>query len=210
MLKGYILLKHLPICTQLSFESAAILGEYFSLKKETFVDLLGDPGKINRSEILGCLKDIWDKKFREFGREPKDFSDFLMASERTRILSSFGLSSDVIKNNPDAVWNTYLAKGDKKIPVMSFLPYLSDVVLLEGFGGGLYYPELVRKLWHNSYEILPEYTTVNWAVKYGVLSQKEKQTVMEPKPLKERQIQLLVIVKEYVSKHYPDHLELFN
>ena len=140
----------------------------------------------------------------------KDFSDFLMESERTRILAGFSLSSDAVKNNPDSVWDTYLAEGDKKIPAISFLPYLSDVVLLEGFGGGLHYPELVRKFWHNSYEILPDYITVNEAVKYGVLSQTEKQTVMKPKQLKERQIQLLAIVREYVSKHFPDHLELFN
>jgi hypothetical protein len=210
MLKGHILLKHLPICSQLSFESAAIIGEYFSLKKETFVDLLGDPGKIHHSEILSYLRDLWDKKFREFGREPKDFSDLLMESERTRIMTGFGLSSDAIKNNPDSVWDTYLAEGDKKIPALSFLPYLSDVVLLEGFGGGLHYPEVVRKLWHNSYEIVPDDATVSEMVKYGVLNPREKKTVMEPKPLKERQIQLLALVKEYVVKHFPDHLDLFN
>jgi len=75
--KGYILLKQLPICSQLSFESAAIIAEYFSPKKETFVDLLGEPGKIHRPEILTYLKDLWDKKLREFGRNPKDFSELL-------------------------------------------------------------------------------------------------------------------------------------
>lgn len=127
-----------------------------------------------------------------------------------RILSGFGLSREAIKNNPDSVWDTYLAEGDKKIPAMSFLPYLSDSVLLEGFGGGLHYPELVRKLWHNSYEIVPDVAFVTEMVKYGVFSLTETQTVMEPKPLKERQIQLLAIVREYVSKHFPDHLELFS
>ena len=210
MLKGHILLKHLPICSHLSFESAAIIGEYFSPMKETFVDLLGAPGKIHRSEILSYLKDLWDKRFREFGRDPKDFSDLLMEYERTRILTGFGHSMDAIENSSDPVWDAYLAQGDKKIPVMSFLPYLSDIVLLEGFGGGLHYPELVRKLWHNSYEIVPDEATVSKWVKYGVLSPTEKQTVMEPKPLKERQIQLLAIVREYVSKHSPDHLELFS
>jgi hypothetical protein len=210
MLKGHILFKHLPICSQLSFESAAIIGEYFSPRKETFVDLLGEPGKIHRSEILDGLKELWDRKIHEFGRDPKDFSDLLMESERTRILTGFGHSVEAIKNNPDLVWDTYLTEGDKKIPVTSFAPYLSDVVILEGFGGGLNCPELVRKLWHNSYEILPEEANVSWMVKYGALSPREKQTVMEPKPLKERQIQLLAIVREYVSKHFPDHLGLFS
>jgi hypothetical protein len=83
-------------------------------------------------------------------------------------------------------------------------------VLLEGFSGGLHYPELVRKLWHNSYEIVPDDATVNDMVKYCVLSPAERKTVTEPKPLKERQIQLLSIVREYVSKHFPDHLGLFS
>jgi hypothetical protein len=210
MLKGHILLKHLPICSQLSFESATIIGEYFSLRKKDFVDLLGDPGKIHRSEILGYLKNLWDKKMNDFGHDPKDFSDLLMESERARILTSLTISTKNIENNPDSVWDTYLTKGDKKIPVLPFVSYLSDTVLLEGFGGGLYYPDFVRKLWHKSYDILPDNISVNEAVKYGVLSPSEKQIVMEPKPLKERQIQLLFIVKDYVSKYFPDHLELFS
>lgn len=82
MLKGHILLKHLPICSQLLFESAAIIGEYFSPKKDTFVDLLEEPGKIHRPEILSGLKELWDKKLCDFGREPKDFSDLLMESSQ--------------------------------------------------------------------------------------------------------------------------------
>jgi hypothetical protein len=194
----------------LSFESAAIIGEYFSAKRETFVDLLGEPGKIHRSEILSYLRGLWDKKVRQLGREPKDFSDLLMESERTRILNGFGQSSEAIQRNPVSAWDAYLAEGDRKIPVMSFLPYLSDVVLLEGFGGGLHYPDLIRKLWHDSYEIVPDDVTVSGALRYGVLTPTERQMFMEPMPLKERQRQLLAIVREYVSKHFPDHLELFS
>ena len=210
MLKGHILLKHSPICSQLSFESAAIIGEYCSSKKEIFVDFFGDPGKIHRSEILSILKKLWDRKLSEFGRDPKDFYDLLMESERTRILTRFGHLTRAIESSPDSVLDSYLAEGNKKIPVTSFLPYLSDTVLLEGFSGGLHYPELVRKLWHNSYEIVPDDATVNDMVKYCVLSPAERKTVTEPKPLKERQIQLLSIVREYVSKHFPDHLGLFS
>lgn len=208
--KGYILLKHLPICSQLSFESAAIIGEYFCSKSDLFVDLLEEPGKIHRSEILNILKELWDKKLDQFGREPKDFSDLLLESERSRILNGFGVSMEAINSNPASIWDTYLAEGNKKIPVLSFVPYLSNTVLLEGFGGGLHYPEVVRKLWHNSHEIVPDNETVSKLVKYGVLSSTEKQTVMQPQPLKARQMELLAIVKEYVSKHFPNHLELFN
>jgi hypothetical protein len=207
MFKGYILFKHLPICSQLSFESAAIIGEYFSSKKETFVDLLGGRGE--RREILDILKKLWDKKLREFGRSPKDFSDLLMESERTRILTGFR-NSMTSTEKKHSVWDAYLAEGDTKIPVMSFLPYLSDFVLLEGLAGGLHYPEVVRRLWHKSYEIVPDEATVNEFAKNGLFSPMEKQTVMEPKPLKERQVILLAIVRDYVSKHFPDSLELFS
>ena len=210
MLKGHILFKHSPTCSQSSFESAAVIGEYCSSKKEIFVDLLGDPGKISRSEILGVLKELWDRKLSEFGRDPKDFFDLLMESERTRILARFGDLTRAIKYNPYSVLDTYLAEGNKKIPAISFLPYLSGTVLLEGFGGGLHYPELVRKLWRNSYEIVPDDAAIDYMVKYGVLSPGKRETVMQPKLLKERQTQLLPIVREYVSKHFPEYLELFG
>ena len=93
---------------------------------------------------------------------------------------------------------------------MSFLPYLSDTVLLEGFSGGLHYPEFVRNLWHSTYEVIPDDATIKDAVRDGVISPTERKTVMEPKPLKERQTQLLSILREYVSKHFPDHLELLS
>jgi len=210
LLKGNILLKHMPICSQLSFESAAIIGVYFAPNKEIFVDILGDPGRVNRTELLAYLKQLWENKINEFGRPPKDFSDLLMVSERIRILKGFNKQIYNMQENPDAVWDVFHDKGDMKIPAISFLPYLSDVVILEAFGCGLYEPELVEQLWQNSYETPPSDETINWAVKYNVLRQDEMESVMQPKPLKQRQTELVAIVQEYVQKHYPDQLVLLK
>ena len=209
-LKGQILLKHSPICSQLSFESAAIIGEYFSDKKDIFVDLLGKPGKIQRSGILHYLTLLWDEKLRKFGRVPKDFSDLMMESEQARILTSFGYSTEAIIEN-DLIDDIYMAEGNKEIPVLPFLKYLADVVILEGLAGGLQDPALIRKLWHNSYEVAPDDADLPFAVKYGVLSEREMKAAMQPKPLQERQLVMSSIVREFVSKHFPDHIgELFN
>lgn len=218
-LKGYILLKHLPICSQLSFESAAVIAEYFSQNKETFVDLLGEPGKIVRGSIVTLLKDWWDERLREFGRNPKTFSDLLMESERARSLTPLFASDrfrsggyiavserEAIEKKYGSVMEAYLAWGERKIRAMDFLGYLSDSIILEGFGCGLHYPELVRELWHNSYEVAPDEAGINESLKYGVLSPEEARAAMEPKPLKQRQLQLLLIVIEFVWKHFPDHV----
>ena len=210
MLKGYVLLKHSPICSQLSFESAAIIGEYYSPEKEVFVDLLGDPGKIERSGILNSLKELSNSKLSDFGGDPKDFSDLLMKSERTRILTHLGNVKGITEGSGDLVWDAYLKQGNMKIPAISFLSYLSFPVIVEAFGVGLHHPHLVRKLWRNSYEVISDTATVDLWVKYGVLTDVERKAVMEPKPLKERQTQLLPIVREYVSKHFPDHAELLH
>ncbi|HXZ33911.1 MAG TPA: hypothetical protein VEH30_16665 [Terriglobales bacterium] len=204
-LKGHILLKHLPICSQLSFESAAIIAEYFSENKEAFVDLLGEPGKIVRGAIVANLKDMWDQRLREFGRDPRNFSDLLMESERAKIMTGL-FTREAIEKNYSSVMEAYLAQGEMKIPVQYFLGYLSDGIILEGFGCGLHYPELVRELWHNSYEVAPDKALINESLKYGVLSPEEARAAMEPKPLHQRQIQLLSSVREWVQKHFPGHV----
>jgi hypothetical protein len=209
-LKGHFVLNDLPICSQLSFESAAIIAEYFSARKDAFVDLLSQPGDLRRTENLNYLRTLWDSKLREFRESPKNFSELLMDSERGRILSYFGIPMDAIKDNPDIVSNTYLEDRDRKVPVADFLPYLADKVILEAFGGGLHYPELIRTLWHNSYEVVPQEAEVSQMIKLGVLSPREGKNVLVPKPLKERQMQLIVSVGEYISRHFPDHLNLLT
>jgi hypothetical protein len=210
-LKGHILLKHLPICSQMSFESAAIIGDYFSARKEIFVDLLGEPGKINRSAILDFLKRLWDEKVEKFGREPKNFHDFVMESEQARILTGFGYSIEALKDSPDLISDIYMTEGNKEIPVVPFLQYLSRYVILEGFAGGLHDPALVKKLWHNSYEVIRDDAEVARMVKHGVLSQSEAKAVKKPIVLRERQTQMSGIVREFVSKHFPDHMgQLFD
>src|ERR1700740_1673812 len=104
-----------------------------------------------------------------------------------------------------------MAEGNKEILVVPFLKYLADVVILEGFAGGLHDPALIKTLWHNSYEVVPDDAKVAWMVELGVLSRSESKVVMKPNPLKERQMVMSIIVRKYVSKHFPDHLgQLFN
>ena len=164
------------------FQKGAILGRARSDHINTLAQLVAVEG--DEEKMCTFFKNATEEILKQYGKEPSSFLDF---SQKT-------LFSGIDFGNIDTTKAFY----NKKYRLGEILPDFQGVVAM-GIGFGALRPELVKKMWIDSYE--KDYDLDKWAEvrRYG-LDIPEKQSHV---PLAEIEDQVLLEVSEFVKEYDP-------
>jgi len=168
------------------FQKGAILGRAKSDRIKTLAKLVAVEG--GEEKMCDFFKSATEKRLNEYGEEPSSFLDFL---QKTMFP---GIDIGNI-NNLKALHN-------KKYRLGEILPrFQADVAV--GIGFGALHPELVKKMWVQSYETGRDPDKWEEARRHG-LDIPEKQSHL---PLAEMEELVLIEISEFVRKYHPNLIE---
>ena len=132
-----------------------------------------------------------EKALKEYGKEPSSFFDFFM---KTRFPGM---------DFSDKRFYQFLNK--KKYRLGEVLPHFQDDAV-KGIGLGVNKPELVKKMWEQSYETKEDQALWEEARRHGV-DLPEQQSIL---PLKEMEDIVLAQVLEYAEENDPDVIPILG
>jgi hypothetical protein len=177
-------------CYQIAFETGLILGYAFRDRLPAFAKLFSEAGR--EEEAIAHLQDIAQRALNEV-KEPKSLLVLGMYAEKSRIETQ---NANVTEERINR----------QKVPLKSVFKQL-QLAMFRGIGFGSAFPELTEQLWHDQYEQAVD--TDEWLRwKKAGLDIPEKPP--GPIALADRQVQLRVIVEQYVSEARPDLLPRFQ
>jgi len=168
--------------------TGAVLGRARHDRFEALARMFSDPGR--ESEVCDFLRDEALKRLQEYGREPDSFVDFFMQTEFRRVGLKCGDPND-------------MKRADKgKIPLGAGEGHLK-MFMLEGTGFGASFPELMERMWRQTYETERDSEMRAALIRAG-LDVPQEWTAL---PLKQREQEVLLQVAAYATEYYPELVE---
>ena len=165
------------------FQKGAILGRAKANKIKALAKLISDENM--QDKMYTFFKEIGGKMLKDYGGNPSSFHDFLMKT----------MFSDIDFNDPK-IWKKL---HERKYRLGEMLQRFDNDTAM-GIGFGAFQPELVKKMWVQSYETDQDPQIWADARRHG-LDIPEKQSHL---PLAKMEKEVLQDFSEFVHEQHPD------
>ncbi|MFC1939028.1 hypothetical protein ACFLWM_02615 [Chloroflexota bacterium] len=171
------------------FQKGAVLGVAKADKKKALARLVAPNSE--EKKVLEFFRAYTEQSLKDYGREPSSFRNFFFSIRFPRM--DFG---DM---------RTYKFLNKKKYRLGEVLPHFTKDAI-QGISFGVTKPQLVKKMWEESYETKEDQTMWEEARRHGI-DLPEQQTIL---PWKEMEDIVLAQVLEYAKENDPDVIPLLG